>query len=324
MQSLTQQDKSLQVSSDEAFKLDQEIKQLRRGSIMDFWKMIHKLGKQREYRGWAVLDYESWESYLAQPEISYAPRTVEQYFETYISIYKYINNTNDLRAFDIVQLDPMAFGFDITRGILLKPYINDKLLEQAETLSYSDFLLEIEKLKPPVVIPPLPEGKYQVIYADPPWKYAQEQHSHEKQETVLETHYPTLETEKMCTMPVRDLVAENAVLFLWTTSPKLYEAKQLIDAWGFEYKATMIWDKVKHNVGYYVSVRHEILLICTKGSCLPDNPKLYDSVQTIERTEHSKKPEEFYKIIEDLYHGKKIELFAREKHEGWDVWGDEV
>ncbi len=175
-----------------------------------------------------------------------------------------------------------------------------------------------------IEIPPLPQGQYQVIYADPPWKYAQEQHGLDKQDTVLETHYPTLETEQIYALPVRNLVGENAVLFLWTTSPKLFEAKLVIDAWGFEYKSSFIWDKVKHNVGYYNSVRHEFLLVCTKGSCLPDKPKLYDSVQTIEREEHSKKPEEFYRIIEELYNGKKIELFARNKRDGWDAYGNEV
>jgi N6-adenosine-specific RNA methylase IME4 len=172
--------------------------------------------------------------------------------------------------------------------------------------------------------PELPEGKYQVIYADPPWQYAQEQHSKEKQDTILETHYPTMPTEDICRIPVQELTGDNAVLFIWTTSPKLFEVKQVIDAWGFEYKASMIWDKVKHNVGYYVSVRHEFLLICTKGSCLPDIPKLHDSVVTEERTEHSKKPDIFYEIIEGMYKGKKIELFARKPHKNWDCWGNQL
>jgi N6-adenosine-specific RNA methylase IME4 len=172
--------------------------------------------------------------------------------------------------------------------------------------------------------PELPKGKYQVIYADPPWQYAQEQHTHEKQNTTLETHYPTMPTEEIAKLPISDLVGENAVLFMWTTSPKLFECKQVIDGWGFDYKSSMVWDKVLHNVGYYVSVRHEFLLICTKGSCLPDNPKLHDSVITEERTEHSRKPEIFYEIIEDMYKGKKIELFARKKRVGWDTWGNQL
>ena len=80
-----------------------------------------------------------------------------------------------------------------------------------------------------------------------------------------------------------------------------------------------------HNMGHYNSVRHEFLLVCTRGSCTPDNVQLFDSVQSIERTEHSKKPEAFRKIIETLYtNGSRIELFAREKHDGWQSWGNEL
>lgn len=171
---------------------------------------------------------------------------------------------------------------------------------------------------------PLPKGKYQIIYADPPWFYGQEQHGKEEQETVLASHYPSMPTEDICALPIKDLAADNSVLFLWTTSPKLFESKSVIDAWGFDYKTSMIWDKVKHNVGYYVSVRHEFLLICTRGSYLPDSNKLVDSVQTIERTKHSEKPERFYEIIEEMYQGKKIELFSRKKRKEWDSWGNQL
>jgi N6-adenosine-specific RNA methylase IME4 len=78
-------------------------------------------------------------------------------------------------------------------------------------------------------------------------------------------------------------------------------------------------------MGHYNSVRHELLLICTRGSCTPDIKKLVDSVQSIERTKHSKKPPEFYDIIEGMYdHGRKLELFCREPREGWDFDGNEV
>jgi len=119
--------------------------------------------------------------------------------------------------------------------------------------------------------------------------------------------------------------SNDAVLFIWVTSPLLEESFKIIDAWGFKYKTSFIWDKVKHNMGHYNSVRHEFLLLCTKGSCTPDNIKLFDSVQSIEKTKHSEKPKEFRKIIDTIYpKGKRIELFAREKVEGWDYWGNEI
>jgi len=220
------------------------------------------------------------------------------------------------------QCQLLAEHKDIVERVKSEAVENDDLPTRTEALR------QIKELNRKDIIfkksAELPKGKYQVIYADPPWLYNQEQHSKEKQDTVLATHYPSMPTEEICNLPINDLGLDNSVLFLWTTSPKLFEAKQVIDAWGYEYKASMIWDKVKHNVGYYVSVRHEILLICTKGSCLPDNPKLHDSVITEERTEHSKKPDKFYEIIEDIYKGSKIELFARKKRDGLDSWGNQL
>ena len=82
---------------------------------------------------------------------------------------------------------------------------------------------------------------------------------------------------------------------------------------------------MKHNWGHYVSVRHEHLLICVKGSCTPDIKELYDSVISIEKTRHSEKPAYFRELIDKLYtHGNRIELFAREVAPGWDSWGNEV
>jgi N6-adenosine-specific RNA methylase IME4 len=96
-------------------------------------------------------------------------------------------------------------------------------------------------------------------------------------------------------------------------------------AWGFNYKTNLIWDKVDHNFGNYVSVRHEHLLIATRGSCTPDRPTpMIDSVQT-ERQQgiHSAKPESFRKILERLYDGPYLELFARERVDGWDAFGND-
>lgn len=171
----------------------------------------------------------------------------------------------------------------------------------------------------------LPDAKYRVIYADPPWEYPQAQHSTEAQATTLDTHYPSMSIDELCEMKVQDICEDDAVLFLWTTSPKLEDSFRVIRAWGFKYKASMVWDKIKHNVGHYVSVRHEFLLICTRGSCKPDVPTLHDSVVSIERTTHSTKPDYFRELIDSMYpNGKRIELFARRKTEGWNAYGNEA
>ena len=174
--------------------------------------------------------------------------------------------------------------------------------------------------------PKAPDGKYRVIYADPPWKYTSgDQHSTEAQDTILSSHYNSMSIAELCELPIKDMAQDDSVLFMWVTSPLLEECFDVIRAWGFKYKASIVWNKDAHNVGHYVSVRHELLLICTRGSCLPDTNKLFASVVTEKRTTHSVKPETFRNIIDEMYpNGKRIELFARRSVNGWDTWGNDV
>ena len=174
------------------------------------------------------------------------------------------------------------------------------------------------------IIAEWPKDKYRIIYADPPWQYGDERSGGSYGGAV--DHYPTMSMQELYDLPVHSIVEEDAVLFIWATAPLLEESLNLVKSWGFKYKTQFVWDKVKHNMGHYNSVRHELLLIATKGKCTPDNVQLFDSVQTIERTEkHSEKPEEFRSIIETLYtYGNKIELFARKKIDGWEVFGNEL
>ena len=203
----------------------------------------------------------------------------------------------------------------------------EQVRDRSKTLTAALSALRKQSIKADLVERELPRGRYRVIYADPPWWYGTPQHSKTEQVATLGTHYPSMKTGAICDLPVGDMAADNAVLFLWATSPLLFEAKAVIDAWGFTYKASIVWDKVLHNVGHYVSVRHEFLLICTRGSCLPDSDKLHDSVVSIERTAHSAKPEQFRDIIDEMYtpvKGDRLELFARAatpKH--WASWGNQ-
>jgi len=174
----------------------------------------------------------------------------------------------------------------------------------------------------------LPADQFVVLYADPPWKYGDSQAVKGDFGTgtgAADGHYPTMSTAELRALDVPSIAAPDAVLFLWATSPLLEDALSLCSAWGFKYKAQFVWDKVKHNMGHYNSVRHELLLICTRGSCTPQNVKLFDSVQSIERTVHSRKPEQFREIIDTIYpHGNRMEMFCRgDAPDGWTAWGNE-
>ena len=167
-----------------------------------------------------------------------------------------------------------------------------------------------------------PEPPYTLIYADPPWRY-----EHVRTERrAIENQYPTMALDDNCALPVQDIADEDCVLFLWATNPKLAEAMDVIRAWGFTYRTNMVWVKDKIGMGYYARQQHELLLVAVKGApgaLMPEDRQ--SSVIEAPRTEHSRKPDEFYALIERLYPlSKKVELFARAPREGWAAWGNQL
>ena len=163
----------------------------------------------------------------------------------------------------------------------------------------------------------LPGGRrYPIILADPPWQTKAER----------KPHYPVMHVSEICALPVKDLAAEAAALFLWTTSPRLQKAFEVIEAWAFEYKTTMAWVKHAIGTGYFVRNQHELLLIACRGDFpLPPPAARPSSVIMASRREHSEKPDAAYGIIERMYPElPRIELFARNRRKGWDAWGNEA
>jgi len=174
----------------------------------------------------------------------------------------------------------------------------------------------------------LPDALHRVIYADPPWAYRDGVGvaGSVQRGPGAAMHYPTLSIAELCDLDIKGIVDKDAVLFLWVTSPLLFECAPVITAWGFEYKASIVWNKDAHNMGHYVSVQHEFLLICTRGSATPDTTERLSSAVTEQRTRHSAKPEAFRAMIDAMYtNGKRIELFARrEPPAPWAAYGNEV
>lgn len=168
----------------------------------------------------------------------------------------------------------------------------------------------------------LPKGPFDVILADPPWKY----NFSKSYSRAIESHYQTMELEEICALKVP--AAKNAILYLWATAPKLVEALNVMADWGFDYKTNFVWVKTKIGMGYYGRGRHELLLIGTKGKFSPPKAsERYQSVINASQEEHSKKPDIVYDIIESAYpptEHKLLELFARNKREGWTSWGNEL
>lgn len=163
-------------------------------------------------------------------------------------------------------------------------------------------------------------GTFSVVYGDPPWQYGASSVT-----GGADQHYPTMKTENICKIPVRDHVTKNAVLFLWATNPLLPDALQVMSAWGFEYKTCLVWVKPKATtgLGVYVRGKHELLLIGTRGSMIPVSRPV--SVIEAPSSEHSKKPESVYGLIEKMYPDQRsMEMFARKTRKGWISHGNEI
>ena len=175
----------------------------------------------------------------------------------------------------------------------------------------------------------LPNKKYGVIYADPPWSF--KTYSEKGKDRSPEKHYPVLSIADIIRLPVDRIAKDNAVLLMWVVDPLLDQAFKVIDAWGFKYKTVgFTWAKSNKTkpgfftgLGYWTRGNPEMCLLATKGK-----PKrLSKSVPQLvidQRREHSKKPDIMYKHIENLLEGPYMELFARQKVSGWDAWGNEI
>jgi len=170
---------------------------------------------------------------------------------------------------------------------------------------------------------PLPVGRYRLLYADPPWRY---DHT-EANSRAIENQYPTMTLEEICRLPIP--AADDAVLFLWASSPKLADAIRVMDAWGLSYRTCAVWDKEVTGMGYYFRQQHELLLVGARGHLpVPDAARRPPSMIRTKRSRvHSEKPSAVYDLLEKMYphFGPRecVELFARTARPGWTAWSNE-
>jgi N6-adenosine-specific RNA methylase IME4 len=202
----------------------------------------------------------------------------------------------------------------------LEPQEQDYWLDQAENQDWTRNELRRQvQLISQGNAPALPPGIFAFIYADPPWQYANTGFSQSAAQ-----QYPTMSTEDICMMPIESRLAEHSVLFLWVTAPLLPDGVQVLHSWGFEYKTCLVWKKDRApGVGWYCNTKHELLFIGAKGTGMHPTVKI-DSVIEAPVTRHSAKPQVMYELIESMYAGPYLELFARTEREGWTSWGNEI
>ena len=204
------------------------------------------------------------------------------------------------------------------------PELHEKVKSGEMTLPQAKTQIRLSEREKNLKTMDWPEGKYRVLYADPPWKY-NDQRLGMTQGGSAAAQYDLMSLDEICNLDVRSLAYKDSVLFLWATAPMLEDSFRVINSWGFKYKTHYVWNKVRPLNGHYSAVAHEDLLIATRGSCTPDISELFNSVVTETRKTHSEKPDHFREMIDAMYpHGPRLELFARTKRDGWQVWDNEV
>lgn len=168
-----------------------------------------------------------------------------------------------------------------------------------------------------------PEGKFQVIVADPPWAYEDELDGSDTARGGLP--YPAMTLQQIAQVGVADHADDDCILWLWVTNAHLIDgsATSVLDAWGFEPKTMLTWDKVNMGAGRWLRGQTEHCIVAVKGKPIVDLSNQTTLISE-KRREHSRKPEAFYKLVEELCPGTaRLELFAREDREGWTAAGVE-
>ena len=239
------------------------------------------------------------------------PATVAEWQRAYpgdardnIARYLGVGRTTIERAeavVDAAEEEPEEYGYLVEQmdrsGKVAGAYRRLEVLRQARELDAAP--------------PALPTGPFQVIVADPPWRY----------ESGNSLPYPTMDIEEIKAMPVAEIADENAILWLWTTNAHLRVAFDVLEAWGFEYKTLLTWVKDRMGTGEWLRGQSEHCMLAVRGKpvFLHGN---HATVLEAPRREHSRKPDEFYNLVEAACPGSRVDLFCRERRTGWKVYGN--
>lgn len=175
----------------------------------------------------------------------------------------------------------------------------------------------------------LPNKKYDIIYADPPWRYKNSENLAKISilNGRLDKPYPTMSLPELKALNIQNIAKPNCLLFMWVISPDLPMYIELMTSWGFSYSTVgFVWDKQRINPGYYTCSQVELVLIGKIGKIpYPRGERNVRQFLSLPKSVHSKKPDEIRNRITKMFPTQdKIELFARNKFDGWDVWGNEI
>ena len=214
------------------------------------------------------------------------------------------------RALALESSDPDLFKKVVDGEVELAKACGESKLKKKRALT--------EKIRANPIV--TPDGRYQVIVSDPPWKYdARSEDTTHRGKNL----YPEMTVPEICALPVASLAQDNCLLWLWTTNAFMRGAYECLDAWGFKEKTILTWDKENFGLGDWLRNVTEHCILAVRGRPLVSLTNQTTLIRE-KRREHSRKPEAFYALVEQLCPGSKLEMFSRTPRDGWSSWGAET
>ena len=202
---------------------------------------------------------------------------------------------------------------DIPTESLVLQIVRQKEKEERETIRQAEIKAQSkQKAK-------IPTDNYSCIVIDPPWNYGTQYDTNGRR---VANPYPEMTFDQIAELKIK--AKPDCIMFLWATHKFIWDAKKLLEKWGFEYRSIIVWDKEKMGMGDLFRMQCEFCLVGIKGKPLLNNPHNIRDIIKEPRREHSRKPEAFYKIVDTLYKGEKLEYFAREQRYGYAVYGNDT
>lgn len=222
------------------------------------------------------------------------------------------------------RLQTMAKNPEVVQAAMAKARDNADIVSEAQILNEikqvkrkKDIQRQVDEIEQQAL--EKPDGLFDVIVIDPPWNYGT-QFSAEAYRVA--NPYPEMTQAELKAIELP--AAEDCVLFLWTTHKFIWDAKELLDHWGFDYRCMLVWNKQKLGTGNLIRMQCEFCLIGLKGK--PTFKDVHNIRDLIEepRREHSRKPDAFYQLVEELCAGRKLDYFSRQQREGWTTYGNDT